>query len=194
MKNLGTLTLETERLIIRKFNKDDGIYMYNNWASDEKVTKYLKWPTHKSKEMSQSYVNWVIKNYEKDSHNAVYDWIIELKEIGEPIGSIGVVNINDEVESVEIGYCIGSKWWHKGIMSEALKEVIRFFMEYVGVNRIEARHDIRNENSGKVMKKCGLKYEGTLRASDKNNSGIFDVVWCSILKQDYYRYADSMKN
>lgn len=60
-------------------------------------------------------------------------------------------------------------------------------MEYVGVNRIEARHDIRNENSGKVMEKCSLKYEGILRASDKTNSGVCDAAWYNILKQDYYR-------
>lgn len=187
MKNLGTVTLETERLIIRKFNVDDGIYMYNNWASDDKVTKYLKWPTHKAKGMSQSYVNWLIKNYEKSDDNVIYDWAIELKEIGQVIGSIGAVNINNEVESIQVGYCIGSKWWHKGIMSEAFKEVIRFFMENVGVNRIEARYDTRNENSGKVMEKCGLKYEGTLRLSDINNSGLFDAAWYSILKEDYFK-------
>ena len=186
MKNLGSLPMETERLIIRKFNENDGVFMFNNWASDDKVTKYLKWPTHKAKGMSQSYVNWIMKNYEKDFDNTVYDWIIELKEIGEPIGSIGVVDINNEVESVQIGYCIGSKWWNQGIVSEALKEVIRFFMEYVEVNRIEARYDIRNENSGKVMKKCGMKCEGILRASDKTNAGICDSVWYSILKEDYY--------
>ena len=75
MKNLGTLTLETDRLVIRKFNENDGIYMYNNWASDDKVTKYLKWPTHKTKEMSQSYVNWVIKNYENATTKDVTDLI-----------------------------------------------------------------------------------------------------------------------
>lgn len=186
MRNLGTVALETNRLIIRKFNENDGIYMYNNWASDDEVTKYLKWPTHKAKGMSNSYVSWVMKNYEKDNDNKVYDWVIELKEIGQPIGSIGAVNVNSEVESIQIGYCIGSKWWHKGIMTEAFTEVIRFFMEEVGANRLEARYDIRNENSGKVMEKCGLKYEGTLRASDINNSGVFDVAWYSILKDEYF--------
>ena len=109
MRNLGTVALETNRLIIRKFNENDGIYMYNNWASDDEVTKYLKWPTHKAKGMSNSYVSWVMKNYEKDNDNKVYDWVIELKEIGQPIGSIGAVNVNSEVESIQIGYCIGSK-------------------------------------------------------------------------------------
>lgn len=160
--------------------------MYNNWASDDEVTKYLKWPTHKAKGMSNSYVSWIIKNYEKDNENKVYDWVIELKEIGQPIGSIGAVNVNSEIKSIQIGYCIGSKWWHKGIMTEAFKEVIRFFMEEVGVNRLEARYDTRNENSGRVMEKCGLKYEGTLRASDINNSGLCDAAWYSILKDEYF--------
>ena len=128
-----------------------------------------------------------IKNYEKDDDNTIYDWAIELKEIGEPIGSISAVSINYDIESVQIGYCIGFKWWHKGIVSEAFKEVIRFFMEDVGVNRIEARCDSRNVNSSRVMEKCGLTYEGTLRSSDKNNAGVCNILWYSILKSDYYR-------
>ena len=186
MNNLGSITLETDRLTIRKFNLNDGIHVYNNWASDENVTKFLTWPHHKAKGMSVSYVNWVIKNYEKDTENTMYEWAIELKELGQPIGSIGVVAFNKEVESVQIGYCIGAKWWHSGIMSEALKEVIRFFMEEVEVKRIEARYDPRNIHSGKVMEKCGLKYEGTLRCCDKNNSGICDTSWYGILRNEYF--------
>ncbi|MGN0143575.1 MAG: GNAT family N-acetyltransferase [Clostridium sp.] len=187
MNNMGTVTLETDRLIMRKFKLSDGIHMYNNWASDENVTRYLSWPMHKAKSMSISYVKWLIKNYEKDDENTIYDWAIELKEIGEPIGSISAVSINYDIESVQIGYCIGFKWWYKGIVSEAFKEVIRFFMEDVGVNRIEARCDSRNVNSSRVMEKCGLKYEGTLRSSDKNNAGVCNILWYSILKSDYYR-------
>ncbi|WP_294372517.1 GNAT family N-acetyltransferase [uncultured Clostridium sp.] len=185
MRNLGTITIETERLVIRKFRKGDETDMYNNWASDKKVTKYLKWPPHKSKGMSECYVKWVIKNYDKDKEGIVYDWIIELKDIGQAIGTIGVVAIDTYVESIQIGYCIGSNWWHKGIMAEALREVIKFFMEYVGVRRIEARYDSRNVNSGKVMQKCGFKYEGTLRCAEITNSGICDIILCSILKEDY---------
>ena len=61
---------------------------------------------------------------------------------------------------------------------------IDFFFEVVDVNRIEARYDIRNPNSGKVMKKCGMKYEGTLRQSDRNNQGICDSSYYVLLKSD----------
>lgn len=102
-----------------------------------------------------------------------YQWAIVLKEHGtDPIGSISVVSMNDTVELVHIGYCLGKKWWHMGIMSEALKATMDYFFDVVGVNRIESRHDPRNPHSGMVMQKCGMKYEGTMRSSDRNNQCI----------------------
>nr|WP_295051698.1 GNAT family protein [Ruminococcus sp.] len=85
-----------------------------------------------------------------------------------------------------MGYCLGYNWWHKGIMSEAFKEIIRFLFEDVGLNRIEAYHDPRNPHSGDVMKKCGLLYEGTARQAGKNMQGICDNVHYAILKEDYF--------
>lgn len=76
---------------------------------------------------------------------------------------------------VHIGYCIGRNWWHQGGMSEDLMMLIAFFFDEVGANRIESRHDPGNPHSGMVMKKCGMKYEGTLRSSDRNNQGICDA-------------------
>lgn len=60
-------------------------------------------------------------------------------------------------------------------------------MEEVEVNRIHARHDRKNPNSGKVMEKCRLKYEGTLRQASRNNQGICDVAWYGLLRKDYFR-------
>ena len=84
------------------------------------------------------------------------------------------------------GYCIGEKWWNQGITSEALKEVIRFFFEEVKANRICACHDINNPNSGKVMIKCNMKYEGTLRQAVRRGTGeLSDLSYYSILKEEY---------
>lgn len=70
-------------------------------------------------------------------------------------------------------------------MAEAVKAVIAFLFEEVGVNRIAARHDVNNPNSGKVMQKAGMKYEGTLRQADRNNQGIIDYAIYSVLKSEY---------
>lgn len=69
-------------------------------------------------------------------------------------------------------------------MSEALGAVINFLFDEVGVNRVESRHDPRNPNSGAVMKKCGMKFEGTLRQSDRNNQGICDACYYAILADE----------
>jgi [ribosomal protein S5]-alanine N-acetyltransferase len=182
MKHKGTITLETNRLILRRFNISDAEAMYKNWAGDDEVTKFLTWTSHNSIEKSKSYITSLMNNYQKSD---IYDWGIELKEIGQVIGSIGVVRCNEEIGSVHIGYCIGKQWWNKGITSEAFSAVIRYLFKEVYVNRIESRHDPRNENSGKVMKKCGLQYEGTLRKSDINNQGICDAAWYALLSEDY---------
>ena len=73
------------------------------------------------------------------------------------------------VSAVEIGYCIGAAWWRRGYTSEALSEVIRFFMEEVGANRVSARHDPENPNSGRVMRHCNMLCEGMLRQAGRNN-------------------------
>ena len=110
---------------------------------------------------------------------------IELKDIKEPIGSMSVVRMNEKTESFDIGYCIGRKWWRQGITSEALAAVIAFLFDEVHLRSVRACHDTNNPNSGMVMKKCGMRYEGILRQSDVNNQGIFDGVWYSILRSEY---------
>jgi len=182
MTHKGTVTLETERLILRRFTADDAEAMFKNWASDNEVSKYLTWPTHTDTSETQKFIGSWIDLYQNLNQ---YNWTIVLKEINEPIGSIAAVKQDDETNMVHIGYCIGKKWWNKGYMSEALKEIIRFFFEEVGANRIEARHDPQNSNSGKVMQKCGMKYEGTLRQADVSNQGICDSVCYALLKQEY---------
>ena len=181
MKHCGTLTLETKRLILRRFAREDAEAMYRNWASDPEVTKYLMWPTHSSMEVSQTEVESWVKSYED---NAYYQWAIVLKETGEPVGSIAAVEVKESIDAVHIGYCVGRTWWHQGITSEALKAVIDFFFDQVEVGRVESRHDPRNPNSGKVMMKCGMKYEGTLRNSDRNNQGICDASYYGLLRPE----------
>ncbi len=182
MKHRGTQKLETERLILRRFVCEDDSAMYKNWASDDEVTKYLTWSAHANIDASKVVLEDWINSYSNEKY---YQWAIVLKENGdEPIGSISVVHMNEDVSMVEIGYCIGRSWWHQGITSEAMKAVIDFFFEEVGVNRIESRHDPRNPNSGKVMQKCGMKYEGTLRSSDRSNQGICDACYYGLLKSD----------
>ena len=182
MNHRGTTTFETERLLLRRFTMDDAEAMFRNWESDPKVTKYLRWKTAEKIGETFAVLETWVKGYEQPNF---YQWAIVPKEVGEPIGTISVVSQNETIGMVHIGYCIGSRWWHRGYTTEAFRAVIPFFFREVGVNRIETQHDPNNENSGRVMQKCGLRYEGTLRAADWSNQGIVDACMYSLLREEW---------
>lgn len=182
MKHKGTILIETDRLILRKFKDIDSNDMFKNWGSDANVTKYLSWETHKDIKDSEDIINLWISKYED---NSVYNWVIELKEINEVIGNISIVKLEDMHDACEIGYCISSKYWNKSITTEAFNAVIKYLFEEVGVNRICAKHDINNVASGKVMQKCGMVYEGTLREVQIRNNRFRSVAVYSILKKEW---------
>lgn len=179
LNHKGTVVLTTPRLTLRPFTVGDAEDMYGNWASDPEVTKFLTWPTHASVDVSRWVCNdWVSHYVEAD----YYSWAITLD--GHAIGSIAVVSHDDQAGKAHIGYALSRKMWHMGIMSEALQAVMDFLFDEVGYARIEARHDPRNPHSGGVMRKCGMKYEGTLHQSDWNNQGICDACWYALLKSE----------
>ena len=141
MKHKGTITIETDRLILRKFTVGDVDAAFRNWTSDENVTEFLLWPTHANIAITERVLNGWIAGYERLDF---YQWAIMLKASNEPIGTISVVGIDEQTEKVHIGYCIGSQWWHCGFTSEALSAIIPFFFEQVGVKKLESQHDPEN--------------------------------------------------
>lgn len=181
MNHKGTVRFETERLILRPFTEEDAQAVFDNWASDSEVTKYLTWPAHQCVEHSLGYMKYCVQSYQDPKS---YQWGIELKDTHELIGNISVVNIIDEIGSMELGWVIGRRFWGNGYTAEAAKRLIGFLFDEVGANRICAGHDSNNPNSGRVMQKVGMKYEGTLRQSGKNNQGIVDMAVYSILRSD----------
>ena len=185
----GTQTIETQRLILRRATTEDAPAMFDNWASHPDVTKFLTWPVHTSPDITRQVLGSWVDGYQQ---NNFYQWLIVPKDLGQPIGSISGMNPNDSLSSVEIGYCIGPRWWHQGIMTEALQGVIRYLFETCDFHRITAKHDVNNPHSGGVMKKCGMTYEGTSKQSDRNNQGICDTVHYAILKREWNRPKSSV--
>ena len=182
LNHKGTVTIETDRLILRPFAMEDAEAMYRNWASDDEVSKHLTWPTHTSVEISKMVLtDWISHYPEPDFYNGA----IVLKENGpEPIGNISVVGIDNKVDAATMGYCMSRAHWRKGIMAEALTAVIAFLFDEVGFNRVEADHDPNNPASGRVMEKSGMRHEGILRQAGRSNQGIIDVSRWAILKSD----------
>lgn len=181
MNKIGTKTIETDRLILRRFQIEDAKDMYENWASDPEVTRFLTWPVHSNVEITKMLLTDWVSRYEDGGY---FNWAMELKEIGSVIGNISVVKLNENTEAADMGYCMSKAYWGQGLMPEALKAVMDYLFDEAGLNRIAACHDVNNPKSGRVMDKAGMKQEGILRAVGKNNQGICDEVWHAMLRSD----------
>lgn len=185
MNNIGTVNLETERLLLRKGTISDANQVYENYGKDPLVSKYVVWNQHLSVEDAVKLMEKWQESYES---KASYKWLVIEKNSQKIIGSITAVKVDEKNKTVAIGYCYGSKWWNKGYATETLKRVIKFFFEEVGVETIYANHLTSNIASGKVMKKAGMIFEGTLRNRmiDKITNKPMGLETYSITKEDYY--------
>jgi len=181
MNNLGTVQIETERLILRRLVRGDAEAVFSNWASDTEVTKYLTWQAHASVKVTKAIIAEWIKAYKKLDF---YQWAVVPKDFNQPVGTVSAVSVDPVINAVQTGYCFGKAWWGKGYATEALSAVIKFFFESVKVGRIFAIHDVNNPNSGKVMQKAGMVFEGIMRKGAKNNQGIIDAAQYAIISED----------
>lgn len=87
--------------------KKDAELIYKNWTSDKNVSKYVTWDTHKSVKDTKKYVHYKLERYKNPY---VFDWVVVLKETGEPIGEIDAVKVSTADRRVEMGDCFGSKF------------------------------------------------------------------------------------
>lgn len=182
MNHKGTITLETERLILRRLKVSDAEAMFRNWAGNPEAAKYMTWQPHSDVADSQEYTQHCVESYRSLSY---YHWAIVPRNFGELIGTIGVEKQSEDIQTVHIGYCIGELWWNNSYTSEALAAIIKFLFEEVGANRIEACHDARNGASGAVMRKCGMQYEGKMCQCRILKGELTDLVNYAILAEDY---------
>lgn len=185
LNNYGTKKLETNRLILRKFVQEDAEQSYLNWASDENVTKYFGFEPDKTMEETKEKIACWIKAYENDN---TYIWAIQEKKSNEIIGNISVDMPYKILEICEAAYCLGSKWWNKGYVTEALTEVIRYLLNEEEMYLVEAKHNSENEASGRVLAKAGMKKEAVLRDRriNKVTGKRQDLVVYSIIKEEIH--------
>ena len=181
MKHTGTKSIETRRLTLRKLELNDAEMMFRNWASDDKVTRFLRWDAHKTIDDSKKMIQMWLDNYQADS---TYYWGIYLKE-GEMIGSIGIIITSEYDFKAELGYKLGSRWWNQGYTSEAAKAVVEYMFQNTDVERIEAYNSVKNPASGKVMEKVGMHKEGLLRHFYKTREGFHDCTLYGIIRDEW---------
>ncbi len=182
LTNVGTKTIETERLILRKFKYSDCNSMLKNWIADEKIQSLYSEPVYSTTEEVNELLEKYIASYEREDY---YRWAIIEKSTNECIGQIAYFLVDNKNHFAEIEYCIGSAYQCKGFATEATKSVIKFEFEKMNLHKVQICTKTINQPSKRVIEKCGLTYEGTLRDYFFMNDEYVGRLYFSMLRDEY---------
>jgi len=151
------IILQTEYLILRPWQEQDAKALYT-YASDPRVGPVAGWPVHTNVEISRQII--------RDVLSAEETYAVVLKGEDAPVGSIGLMigkksNIDISENEGEIGYWIGVPYWGRGLIPEAVRELLRHGFEDLGLATIWCGYFDGNDKSRRVQEKCGFRFHHT---------------------------------
>jgi ribosomal-protein-alanine N-acetyltransferase len=149
--------LETRRLRLRLPLMADAQAIFEEYAQDPAVTKYLTWRPHKEIGETYDYLRRCLAGWDSAS---AFTWVLTRKEDGE---LLGMVEIRIGEYKADLGYVLARSHWGHGFMPEAVGALVDLAMSSDGIFRVWAVCDIDNAASARVLEKVGMQKEGLLR-------------------------------
>jgi ribosomal-protein-alanine N-acetyltransferase len=148
---------QTPRLILRPITPADRDPIFDTYVQDPEVTRYLIWRPHRSREETSSYIADCLATPPASART----YVLTGRETGSLLGAFHLRR--PAPHRLECGYVLGRPWWGRGLMTEALTEIVDWALCQESVFRIGAVCDIENAASARVMEKSGLVREGMQR-------------------------------
>jgi len=152
-------TTETLRLRLRQPIMDDAAAIFERYATDPDVTKYLAWRPHENLEVTKNFLNWCFSVWEKGSN---FPYVITLKEDNQH-QPIGTIEIRINRHRAEVGYALAKAYWGQGYMTETAQAVLDWILKQNEIFRVSAYCDVENIASARVLEKVEMQREGILR-------------------------------
>jgi RimJ/RimL family protein N-acetyltransferase len=150
-------TIASERLLLRKPRLDDARAIFESYAQDPEVTRYLVWKPHKNIQETVHFLSVCEQLWESGKD---YAYAVTLKNDGSLIGMFSLHAMNLKLE---VGYALARPYWGKGYMTEILRTVIDWALTQADIYRLQAFCDVDNIASARMMEKAGMAREGLLR-------------------------------
>jgi ribosomal-protein-alanine N-acetyltransferase len=150
-------TLESSRLLLRLPTMDDAEPIFQKYAQDTEVTKYLHWRPHESINTTREFLHRCIQSWNDET---AFPWVIIYKNDD---ALLGMIEIRINRYRADIGYGIAQQYWGNGYATEAAKIIIKWALEQESIYRVWAICDVENLASTRVMEKAGMQKEGILR-------------------------------
>ncbi|MFB5089065.1 GNAT family N-acetyltransferase [Psychrobacillus sp. PGGUH221] len=160
---MDNFILSTERLVLRKMNRDDMESLLKIFADHEAMKYY---PSTKNEKQTIDWIEWTINNYAK---HGVGLWVVEDRVSGEFLGQCGIVPQEiDGIVEMEIGYLFVRRFWGTGYATEAALACKNYGFEQMGLRKMVSLIDVNNLPSIKVAERIGMKVEKTVHKWDKD--------------------------
>lgn len=176
---MGPPELHTPRLHLRPLllRDADAVYAY---ARDAEVARHTLWDAHTSIEDSRTFLALIASRYES---GVALDWGIEAD--GVLVGTIGFFDRREDHRRAEVGYALARSWWGRGVMVEALRAVLGYGFDRLGLHRIVASARVENGASRRVLEKVGFRLEGTARQHLSVKGHWWDVALFGLLVTEW---------
>jgi RimJ/RimL family protein N-acetyltransferase len=152
----GPTTLETERLFLRKPNANDAQSIFDRYAGDPAVTRYMSWRTHRNVADTYAFLAWSEADWEQWPAGS---YLIYSRETEGLLGGTGL-SFRTPVYAVT-GYVLAQDAWGHGYATEALRAMVDLARQ-TGVKLLEAVCHAEHRASAHVMEKCGFTCDGVL--------------------------------
>lgn len=175
MELIGTNRIESERLILRRFETCDAEELFAGYINQPEFLYYAN-KEPQTLESVKSYLNHVTQKYNDGEY---FNWVITQREDGKIVGAINLKS-NHEDNSVLFSYAIDNRFTGKGYMTEALTKVKEYALNKLKVSKFVGGCVVNNIASKKVMEKCGLNYEKTIKNHKELSDGKHDMFFYSI--------------
>ncbi len=209
----GTVELQTENLILRRYRPGDAEDLYRRFGTDPEMVKYSGWNPYATPEMARESVRGFIESY-ADEHSyswvmdvdnvvvgtiGAYDYVHDIGTIGaydyeQDVGTIGAYDYEQDVgtigvydyqnDQIEVGFSVDKRWQGRGFATEALKKVLAYLTENEGISRVMAWCAAENIGSQRVLEKTGMR----LVRTEKDGLRVGGIVYDKLI----YEYKPGM--
>jgi ribosomal-protein-alanine N-acetyltransferase len=150
-------TLETQRLFLRQPTPEDAVLIFEQYAQDSEVTKYIGWQPHKSVRETDEFIERCISVW---ANHSAFPYVLICKQNAQ---LIGMIEIRIDQHKADVGYVLTRSEWGKGYMPEAMQALTNWALEQDKIYRVWAFCDVENPASARVMEKVGMQREGVLK-------------------------------
>ena len=148
--------IETERLVLERFRKEEAEEIFYTYASKAEATRYMSWPTHTTLDDTREFLTHAIRGWRAGTD---YSFGIRLKKHNRLVGSCGMMNDNGKVQ---FGYVISPTHWNQGYATEVCRKLMQVIRGEHEIYRVSTFVDADNIASIKVLQKSGLVEEARL--------------------------------